>query len=169
MRGIDKVCSYYFLYHFGYALRKNGIMDKFASCSKVLQVCFFVFSLLQLLVLNRTGRIALDLNSYVNPFFLFMASLSGWIFLYVLALLIQKVDRLKHFVSCIGQNTMAVIIFHFLCFKIVSYVGVICENKPTCLVTVFPVLYKNSFWWVAYLAVGLGIPVGLSVLWKEVK
>lgn len=163
--GLSKVLSYYSLFFCGYVWKEKKIFDKFQK--KVCHIAVLALSLLVLLILNNFGRIALDLNSYVNPVFFLVASFSGWLFLYELAFLIQKVRWLENIISCIGRNTMSVIVLHFLCFKIVNFIGAICEGKPLCLVAVFPILYQGSLWWIAYSLVGVGIPIGLSLWWKN--
>ncbi|MBO7516002.1 MAG: hypothetical protein J6T47_10305 [Lachnospiraceae bacterium] len=66
-----------------------------------------------------------------------------------------------------GRNTLAVVVLHLLCFKIVNMFGVIIFGKPACLIAAFPVLYEGGAWWIAYTAVGLGVPIALNVLRKK--
>ena len=122
-----------------------------------------------LAVCNNIGSIDLGTNCYASPMFLVIASFAGWQFLYEIAFIIQRFSCISNVVACIGQNTMAVVALHFLCFKIISYIGVILNEQPLCLVAAFPVLYRDNAWWVAYTLVGLFIPICLSILWKRFK
>ena len=167
LSGMDRVFSYYILFYGGYAVKKYG----WSSSEKtgIVHGVVLVTSLVVLLISNRMGSISLDQNRYVNPFFLLIVSFAGWQFLYELAFLIQKVSFLNILLVCIGQNTLAVVILHFLCFKIVNYMGVFIYQQPLFLVAAFPVLYDGGVWWVAYMLVGVSIPVCLSVLWKRLE
>ena len=81
----------------------------------------------------------------------------------------QKIEYVKRIFVCIGQNTLAVVILHFLCFKLVSYIGVLINKQQLFLVAAFPVLYCGGVWWIAYLLSGLVIPVFLSIVWKKTR
>ena len=70
-------------------------------------------------------------------------------------------------ITCLGQNTLAVVILHFLCFKLVSLVGVLIQGQPIYLIAAFPILYEGIIWCIAYLLCGLGVPVALSIGWKK--
>lgn len=165
--GMDKVFSFYILFHSGYTVKKYGWSSKERTIAVHITILFATFVIL--MVFNNIGSIALDLNSYENPIYFLVASFAGWQFLYEIAYFIQKITFVKNLLVCIGQNTLAVVILHFLCFKIVSYIGVMINHQPLFLVAAFPVLYKDGAWWIAYSSVGLFIPVGLSLLWKKIK
>ena len=126
-------------------------------------------SIIILSVCNKTGSIALNQNRYENPLFFLTASFAGWQFLIEIAYFIKKAKVFEKCMVCIGQNTLAVVILHFLCFKIVSFVGVLLKNQPLCLVAAFPILYDDGCWWIAYLGAGLIIPFFLSLVYKRYK
>ena len=58
---------------------------------------------------------------------------------------------------------------NFLCFKIISLVGVVVYNQPREGIAAFPVLYEQGAWWIAYMFAGIIVPVFLSVMWKKLK
>ena len=117
-------------------------------------------------ILTNYGTISLAENRYPNPFFLLAASFLGWIFVFEISYFLEKTNVFKKIFACLGGSTLPILILHFLCFKIVSYAGVLYEGKPLCLVALFPVLYDEGLWWIAYTLVGLIIPVFLHKLWK---
>lgn len=165
--GCARIFSCYILFYIGYMIKKKSILCKIRKKTwhiVILLTCFLV-----LMLSKDYGNIDLGNNLYNNPVFLLLVSLSGWLFVYELASLIVKTRLLVRVTSCIGQNTLAIVILHFLCFKLVSYIGVVCEGKPLYLVAAFPVLYSGYLWYLAYLAVGIGIPLALSILWKNLR
>ena len=162
--GIEKVLSYYCLFYIGYIFKQFNISNKERNIK--LHIVILVACMAILLVLNQIGSIGLADNHYINPIFFIIASCAGWQFLYEIALLLIKVNILKKIWVTIGQNTLSVVILHFLCFKIISYIQVIIMNKPHFLVAAFPVLYSDGLWWIAYLVIGLVIPISLNILRK---
>ena len=165
--GVNRVLSCYILFHGGFLLREFKVYGN----ERKVYVHFLagLLSFIILYVCNGIGAVSVASNSYKNPVFFLVVSFIGWQFLYEMAFFMQLSSRIKKCMVIIGQNTMPVVILHFLCFKIVSYLGVLVKKDPLCLVAAFPVLYEGSGWWMAYLIVGLGVPVALGLLWKQVK
>lgn len=163
--GVSKMLSVYILYHGGYVMKRSGIYEK--KWNNGVHFVVLVLSLAVLLGCDRIGLIALNVNEYVNPLFLLVASFAGWSFLYETSFFVQKIAYLPTALICMGRNTLAVVVLHLLCFKIVNMFGVIFSGKPACLIAAFPVLYEGGAWWIAYTAVGLGIPIALNCLRKK--
>ena len=128
-----------------------------------------VVAFLILVLCNQIGSIALDENRYENPAFLLVVSICGWVLLYEVAQELKKKKLLADVIVCCGQNSMAIVVLHFLCFKIISLVGVVVYNQPRERITAFPVLYEQGAWWIAYMFAGVIVPVLLSVMWKKLK
>ena len=68
----------------------------------------------------------------------------------------------------VGQNTLSVVVLHFLCFKLVSLIEVLIYHEPFYFIAAFPILHNNGLWWLAYLIVGLCIPIGLNIIYKNI-
>lgn len=157
------VFSCYCLFHMGVMLK--GVTEKYIyGLWEHLIILIGAFGVL--CVLNNLGEISLGNNFYPNPLFLLIASLVGWILLSEAAYFLEKCEMAKRMFVCLGRSTLPILIMHFLCFKIVSYIGVIYENKPFCLVAAFPVLYSDKLWWCAYTIVGLVIPILCTMIIK---
>lgn len=106
-----------------------------------------VVAFLILVLCNQIGSIALDENRYENPVFLLVVSICGWVLLYEVAQELKKKKLLADAIVCCGQNSMAIVVLHFLCFKIISLVGVVVYNQPREGIAAFPVLYEQGAWW----------------------
>ena len=163
--GVSKMLSVYILYHGGYVMKRSRIYEK--KWNNGVHFVVLVLSLAVLLGCDRIGLIALSVNEYVSPLFLLVASFAGWSFLYETSFFVQKIAYLPTALICMGRNTLAVVVLHLLCFKIVNLFGVIFSGKPACLIAAFPVLYEGGAWWIAYTAVGLGVPIALNCLRKK--
>lgn len=61
----------------------------------------------------------------------------------------------------IGDHTMEVLTWHFLSMKLVSLMLIAIYNLPIERLSEFPVIeeYARQGWWIAYLIVGVAIPV----------
>ena len=163
--GVNRVLSYYCLFYLGAIVRelqKTVRIEKYHYWKMV--VAFLI-----LVLCNQIGSIALDENRYENPAFLLVVSICGWVLLYEIAQELKKKKLLSDAIVCCGQNSMAIVVLHFLCFKIISLVGVVVYNQPRERIAAFPVLYEQGAWWIVYMFAGIIVPVLLSVMWKKMK
>lgn len=163
--GVNRVLSYYCLFYLGAVVRelqKTVRIEKYHYWKMV--VAFLI-----LVLCNQIGSIALDENRYENPAFLLVVSICGWVLLYEIAQELKKKKLLSDAIVCCGQNSMAIVVLHFLCFKIISLVGVVVYNQPRERIAAFPVLYEQGAWWIVYMFAGIIVPVLLSVVWKKLK
>ena len=69
--------------------------------------------------------------------------------------------RLNRMMRYIGNNTLTILTFHFLSFKIVSLIIVLLYMQPLERIANFPVIieYASSGWWVFYSVVGVFFPL----------
>lgn len=166
--GFDKVLSCYILFHLGRIFKELGILTK--KYEWYFHIASFILSFVILLILNTADKnIELSQNFYINPIYLLLASFVGWIFVYEISYGIVHLKSIKKVFLLLGQNTFAIVALHFLCFRLVNYIGVIYQGKPHFLIASHPVLYYDGFWWIAYILVGLSIPVALSLAKKSIK
>lgn len=164
--GADKVFSYYSLFYLGYLIKTFNLPNKLgdAYIKHAISLCG---SVIVLVLCSLFGTVSLSANSYGNPFYLLIASLSGWQLTYELSWLIEKNKWTKQILTVIGRNTLSIVILHFLSFKLVSLVGVLITGKPICLIAAFPILFRGAFWWIPYTLVGVGVPVALNIVYKK--
>lgn len=71
----------------------------------------------------------------------------------------KRENTFKKILMFIGDNTMAVLTWHFLCFKIVSLIIIGVYGLPIEQLAYFPVIPEFRSWWVVYLIVGAGVPL----------
>lgn len=162
--GLAKMCSYYCLYYLGNLMKHYHWFDR--ERKPLQHGLLWLISFSVLLVGTRMGYISLANNSYGNPIFFLVMSLAGWAFLYEFAWMLKHTKNICKIVVCWGQNTLFVVLFHFLCFKLVNLAGALIYGWPLCSVAAFPILCKGGAWWMGYTAIGLLLPVFGSVVWK---
>lgn len=81
--------------------------------------------------------------------------------------------RVKAALVYVGNNTLPILTWHLLAFKIVSLVVVQAHGLPAQQLAEFPVIeeYSQMGWWVAYLVVGVIVPLLIhrTALWCVAK
>ena len=83
----------------------------------------------------------------------YIASKEGWI---------------KNWLVYVGNNTLTVLTWHFLCFKIVSLIIIQYYDLPIEQLAYFPIIPQYAdYWWIAYFIVGAGVPLSLLVLQQK--
>lgn len=155
---IGTICSSYPLFHLGVLLRRVHRLPAGApsrlTCAGVCAVA--------LLVMNRLGSVGLAANEYTGPLFLLICSLLGWYLVYSVAALLPVT-----LLAQLGKHSRAVLILHFLCFKLVTFAGLLVSSGVDYRLAAFPVYFTGGLWWAGYTAAGLLVPLGLALLWKR--
>ena len=101
----------------------------------------------------------------------FVISIMGCLTIFDLCKLMElKVFFGKKLLIYIGNNTLSVLALHFLCFKIVSLAIICFYNFPIEQLAKFPTIKDLSGWWIAYLIIGVMVPiVSLNVVKKFIN
>lgn len=74
------------------------------------------------------------------------------------------VFKLSDLLVYIGNKTLYILTFHFLAFKLVSYLYILYDNQPLKNLSQFPVLQNtNHLMWLVYSFVGIAIPI---LIWE---
>ena len=167
VKELEIVCSCYILYFFGNILGDNHLIQ-IGHATKGLIVVFF--STVLLLFFCKFGSISLGSNKYVNPFFFMAASLAGWALLINISSLLQKVTSgLKNVLIYVGKNSLTIMLFHFLAFKIVTVLVVVFAKLPLFCIAAFPNLYGDKYsLWVAYSLAGVLVPLSCKRLCTQI-
>ena len=70
--------------------------------------------------------------------------------------------------SYMGQHTMPILILHFLAFKLVTALGIILGYGDNTNLSAHPVAYFGFGWCLAYIFVGVVIPLALNAGWWHI-
>ena len=76
----------------------------------------------------------------------------------------SKGGWIKNLLVYVGNNTLTVLTWHFLCFKIVSLIIIKYHDLPMEQLACFPIIQKYASWWIVYFVVGVGVPLILNNL-----
>ena len=109
-------------------------------------------------------------NNAYSPVLLLAGAISGWIWLREAGSLIVNsghIYMIGNVVCYIGMHTMPILIFHFLAFKIVSFVLALVYGYPLFVTGACPVAFKNSWAWIPYTVCGVGIPLAINAFYMQ--
>ena len=84
----------------------------------------------------------------------------------------EKSDsRMTRFLVYTGNHTMEVLTWHFLSLKIVSLLLIFLYGLSIYQLSEFPVIeqYATQGWWIVYLIIGVGVPVGGTYLYHTLR
>lgn len=156
------VCSLFFVLGYLYSkyvrrLEKNQIVVDFFACS--MGVIYWGIA-----SHNKTD---LGGNEYKWKFLFVigavMASYAVLIFSRRIAS-IRVWERVIKHLRYLGKNTMPIVIWHFVFFRIAIVLQIITMEAPLGAVTSFPIYYGKSGWWIIYIVCGI---YG-SLVWNKV-
>lgn len=91
----------------------------------------------------------------------FVCAIAGTpLMLYISRLIVQHSSKLKSFFMFVGSNTLAILTWHFLCFRLITFLVILIEKRPIEELAQSPVLFSSSsLLWVPYSIVGIIFPL----------
>lgn len=91
-------------------------------------------------------------------FIYFIVSMAGTLAVLNFAKMIG--GKTKSTLDYIGSKTLYVLTFHFLSFKLVSFIKILHYNLPMTQLSFFPIISEhNSYYWMVYSLAGIIIPL----------
>lgn len=165
---IQTVFSAFFPFALG-VLWKNHIDEWLKKrIGNTLKLACLLISGVALVIMSRYHSIGLGLNSIVNPLFYGSATLLGITHVYVLShyisIVVAKLRIIGEIIDSIAKGSMWIVCLHFLAFKLVTLLIVKLYNLPDLYLAAFPSLIMKGAWWLAYLFVGIVLPVASRFL-----
>lgn len=104
-----------------------------------------------------SGSVNVPRNTYSSPLFFIGSTVLGF---YLTMYMVNSAPAYAgKFLEMIGRNTIIIMAFHLLSFKIINAVQVYAYRQPERLIASFPVLDSSGGWWIAYVIIGIGVPL----------
>lgn len=164
------VAASYWLMTFGYYIKKTYLPIDLRK--NVCVLCLFLPILLYCDKICNANGWNSNVNLFDNPFMYIVSSLSGFFVVMSASSIIANVKNTE-IIEMIGKHTLAVMIFHFLAFKIVILIQIWIYKEPMYRLASFPGFDTSQFWWLVYGIVGVCVPLVLvfikDVILKESK
>lgn len=140
----------------GYMLRKLLIVSNInISWGGVNVICLIAVAIGSLLMPSNM----LNYTTWqIIPYFI-CAIAGTWLFFNISKALANRTSWWKKIMVFVGDNTMTILTWHFLCFKLVSLLIIGIYGLPIERLAEFPIIEEYSSWWIMYFIVGVGVPL----------
>lgn len=78
---------------------------------------------------------------------------------------------IRNFLIYTGEHTLEILTWHMLCFKLVTFIFILCFSLPIARLESYPVIgaYAKEGWFILYVIVGAGIPLMGCYLLEKFK
>lgn len=131
----------------------------------------FTAFFLILCILSSFGSVSIASVNIKNPLFYIAGIISGGGLLvcFIKIMEIMNAKRLVSFFSYIGTKTVPVLALHPICFKIVTFIQWKIYGGDKIMLAMYPVWKNTVLWSLAYLIVGLFVPLLIAVLFSKNK
>lgn len=165
---IDVVLTIMIFYSAGFLLKESFIffMDFFQNQKNLFTISALVLIGIFVFVIADYEDVNLGANKFSNFILLLISSFGGLLFTILLSILIKKSELLSKSFCKIGLNTIAIMGWHFLSFKIVNLLIIVLAGMSISYLGAFPVL--NESFWACYTLFGILIPISLVVVRKRI-
>lgn len=129
------------------------------------KVMLFVLFTLLLVLVAKYEVADIARNKYSNPALLLLSSVVGFGITYFLSKFLSNF-RYSGIFAYIGKNTVCIMCWHFIAFKIVNYIIVKIDELPNINIAQFPIIEPS--YWLAYIVVGLLIPLAFAFFYNYI-
>lgn len=93
----------------------------------------------------------------------YAVALTGTLGVFSISTWLSK-QKISSLFSYVGNKTLYILTFHFIAFKLVSWLYIYVKGLPIDYLTQFPVLRDSiSYLWIMYSVLGIGIPL---LIWE---
>lgn len=172
-----------FFFLFGHAWRENEEKGGLTARFDKLCISSQIFIVIVLAVVAKGCQLVTGFAEMMSftinqaPLFMVGAICGSMMMTYICRWIVSAPNSVAtRFLTFTGRHTLEILTWHFLCFKLVSLViiavyGLKIERLATFAIISTADLQEDgvdiawSFWWVAYMIVGAGIPI----LWQYLR
>ena len=164
MKQLHTCFSGYFAFFIGRAWNKweISLRGKWSNCVVV------AFCILILFICNKFGVVELYLGEMTNVLFYFVVSLAGWLLLWCIATICMK--KCADVLIFIGKRTLAILLFHYLSFKLVTFMYIkFVHGNIEELTNGTTIQNCPNYLWIVYLLAGIVLPLALQFVFEKTK
>lgn len=99
-----------------------------------------------------------------------LSALAGTMLVFSLCKWISKIkaENLSKVLIYVGDRTLDILTWHFLCFKVCSLIIIALYALPIARLAEFPVIEEYAYrgWWLAYFIIGTSLSLAIAFLFK---
>ncbi len=158
---LQNVFLAYLCYDIGIIIKKYNLM-KYVCRFKIF-ICFGCFVVLCLF--RNFGSVSMAWGITPSVLLLLVSGTIGWVMLWTLSSFLRGI--IGKLLSFIGKNTMPVIIFHLLAFKLVTFIYYLFSEENLQVLSSFPTVQDVNYLWAFYTLIGVIAPLGAKLMWNK--
>ena len=148
-----------FYYCLGYDMKYYNV--KFWYTQKIIFILIVVIAITSYFL----PEFEMGQQNLKNIIFYIIASIAGFFLVMWLSQYINSHNnKFKSFLIYTGNNTLSILTWHFVCFKVVSLLIVLLNNESLNRIAEFPQMrfYAEKGWWIGYAVIGIVLPLILK-------
>lgn len=161
--GVEQTCRYFIFFTIGVLIRSANIKKTMRFFTEII---FVLLAIIVLLISNYLLKHALIPNQN-SPVFYVTNGVCGGYCLMVIARNLMR-SPYTEFVAYIGRNSLYIMLWHFLAFKLVTFCYIKLYDMPAYCLASFPVL-KSDHLWIIYTVVGVTLPLAVAYIVQQIK
>ena len=124
---------------------------------------------LVLVLMSSWGEVCCYAAAYPCVLFLILTSCAGWFFIISIYQLTKCWGPAAEAICYVGRHTMPIIIFHYISFKLVTFVGCCFILKSYDRFSLFPTSFTGSVWCLSYTLVGVIVPMLIAYVYNTAR
>ena len=152
--GFEIMFSVMIFYYIGFLIHNHFKSVETLICRKKI-VCAIV-SFVPLLFSYSFQNVDIGRHVMTNPLLLLLTTFCGFVFCYSLSLILSKV-KIGNVINYVGNNTVCIVLLHFLAFKLVNLALIWQKGLDMSYLAAFPFLDRSM--WPLYVIVGCALPL----------
>lgn len=168
-----RVASVYILIFIGVIFKRIDIISKMRDVKNkwIVNISIFVVIIpIFLFCQKNIGTVGLDKNIYVNPIYYIFISVTGWFWVVSISNILLYLNlKINKIIEYISQRAVSIIALHFLCFKIVTLIGIMVYGLDIRYLAASNELFKDGLWWLLYTVIGIVVPLLIDYIYLKIK
>lgn len=153
--------SGYTAFLMGALLRRYSVMERTKKYSRAM-----IPVGLALLVFSPLDRVEMGVGSIGSLPLFVLVSYGGWFMLWGLASLLK--GPVADAIAYCGRHSVWIVALHFLAFKPVIVIYLLCTGGSMAKLSSFPIMYK-PWLWIAYTIAGVALPLAVHAFVTTIK
>jgi fucose 4-O-acetylase-like acetyltransferase len=106
-------------------------------------------------------------NTYSSPvLFLISSFMASYVVIYISKFMeltkIKPLNLLGKIFEFLGRNSLDIVIWHFVFFRIVIIIQLIADNQEISVHNIlqyYPIYSNENGWWIVYTIIGIAVPI----------
>lgn len=101
----------------------------------------------------------------------FFTAMFGIFMVFALCKWLCRFELPARCLSFVGDRTLDILTWHFLSFKLVSLIIILCYGLSIERLAEFPVVadYTTKGWWILYLTIGIIVPIMIGLIFQKAQ